>query len=70
MISEELFKGFTNQKVSSLLKQLVDTGVVSKEVDKKVSYFYIPKDTVVVEELGDAELEEEELVETLEEEEE
>lgn len=31
----------SNQKVSALLKQLVDTQVISKEIVKKVAYFYI-----------------------------
>ena len=32
---------FSNQKLSALLKQLVDTNVVVKTVDKKKSYFSI-----------------------------
>ena len=31
----------SNQKISALLKQLVDTQVISKEIVKKVAYFYI-----------------------------
>ena len=31
----------SNQKISALLKQLVDTGVVEKMVDKKKAYFKI-----------------------------
>ena len=43
----EIIKNFascndlTNQKVSALLKQLVDTGVVVKTEDKRKSYFSI-----------------------------
>ena len=33
--------GFSNQKLSALLKQLVDTNVVVKTIDKKKSYFSI-----------------------------
>ena len=32
---------FSNQKLSALLKQLVDTNVVVKTIDKKKSYFSI-----------------------------
>lgn len=31
--------GYSNQKLSALLKQLVDTGKVQKTVEKKVSHF-------------------------------
>lgn len=31
----------SNQKISALLKQLVDTGVVDKMVDKKKAYFKV-----------------------------
>lgn len=31
----------SNQKISALLKQLVDTGVVEKMVDKKKAYFKV-----------------------------
>ena len=33
--------GYSNQKLSSLLRQLVEEGRVSKSVDKKKSYFSI-----------------------------
>ena len=38
--SEELSK-FSNQKITALLKQLVDNGEVVKFIDKKKSYFSI-----------------------------
>lgn len=40
--SEILSKdNYSNQKISALLKQLVNSGEVAKEVDKKKSYFFI-----------------------------
>ena len=36
--SEEMAQ-YSNQKLSALLKQLVDTKVVTKSIDKKKSYF-------------------------------
>jgi len=37
----EKLAGYSNQKVSALLKQLVDTKAVAKVTDKKKSYFTI-----------------------------
>jgi DNA-binding transcriptional regulator GbsR (MarR family) len=36
--NEELAQ-LSNQKISALLKQLVDTGIINKQVDKKKAYF-------------------------------
>ena len=38
---DERVAGYSNQKVSALMKQLVDAGKVEKVVDKKKSYFKI-----------------------------
>lgn len=40
--SEELAQ-YSNQKLSALIKQLVDNGEVTKTIDKKKSYFEIAK---------------------------
>ena len=37
----EKLAGYSNQKISALLKQLVDTKTVAKVTDKKKSYFTI-----------------------------
>lgn len=37
----EILAGLSNQKISALLKQLVDTNVVVKTIDKKKAYFEI-----------------------------
>ena len=37
----EKLAGYSNQKISALLKQLVDTKAVAKVTDKKKSYFTI-----------------------------
>ena len=37
--NSEMLKDLSNQKMSALLKQLVDTNVVIKEIEKKVAYF-------------------------------
>ena len=39
--SNETMGAYSNQKLSALLKQLVDTNVVVKTIDKKKSYFSI-----------------------------
>lgn len=39
MLSDERLNGYTNQKISALLKQLVDEGRVVKSADKKKSLF-------------------------------
>ena len=37
----EILKDYSNQKLSALLKKLVDTNQVAKVIDKKKSYFSI-----------------------------
>lgn len=37
--SNEEIANYSNQKVSALLKQLVDSNIVSRQVDKKKAYF-------------------------------
>ena len=37
--SSEEFANYSNQKVSALLKQLVDSNIVLRQVDKKKAYF-------------------------------
>mgnify|MGYP003476065849 FL=1 len=39
--SNEDLKELSNQKISALLKQLVDTDLVERIVDKKKTYFQI-----------------------------
>ena len=39
LIADERLHGFTNQKISALLRQLVDENKVTKSVNKKKSYF-------------------------------
>ena len=46
--------GYSNQKLSALVKQLVDSGEVEKTIEKRKSYFSIP-----VAETADTETEEE-----------
>ena len=41
MLATEELKGFTNQKISALCKQLVDSGVLVKSADKRKTYFAI-----------------------------
>jgi hypothetical protein len=38
----EILGPLSNQKVSALLRQMVDAGTVAKTVDKKKSYFSLP----------------------------
>lgn len=38
---DERVAGYSNQKISALMKQLVDAGKVEKVIDKKRSYFKI-----------------------------
>ena len=39
MLACEELNGYTNQKISALCKQLVDSGMLVKETDKKKAYF-------------------------------
>lgn len=39
MKSNDIMAAYSNQKLSALLKKLVDNGVVEKTVEKKKSYF-------------------------------
>lgn len=39
MLSCEELNGFTNQKISALCKQLVESGVLVKSTDKRKTYF-------------------------------
>ena len=38
-LCQSVFTGYTNQKISSMLRQLIEEGKVIKTVEKKVSYF-------------------------------
>jgi len=40
----EALSGLSNQKVSALLKQMVDSGDVTKVTDKKKSFFSLPSE--------------------------
>lgn len=42
LMTREEFAGYSNQKLSALMKQLVDVGKVIKTVEKKKSYFATP----------------------------
>ena len=39
LIKDERLSAYTNQKISALLKKLIDSGEVEKSTDKKVSRF-------------------------------
>ncbi len=39
LIADERLAGFTNQKISALLRQMVEGGLVEKTIDKKKAYF-------------------------------
>ena len=41
LAADVAFSGMSNQKISALLKQLVDAGVVVKTIDKKKSIFSV-----------------------------
>lgn len=41
--ADETLEDYTNQKMSALLKQLVDNGKVTKSMDKRKAYFEIVK---------------------------
>lgn len=56
----EGFTDFSNQKLSALLKQMVEVGEVEKVIDKKVTKFKAVKIVVAVEETEEEETETEE----------
>lgn len=56
--ASEFAATFSNQKLSALLKKLVDTGRVAKAVEGKKSYFSIPTAEVEGTEEGEVESEE------------
>lgn len=41
MIADERLNGYTNQKISALLRQLVDKEMVEKTMEKRKAYFII-----------------------------
>ena len=41
LIKDERLSAYTNQKISALLKKLIDSGEVEKATDKKVSRFVL-----------------------------
>lgn len=41
MLKDERLSGYTNQKISALLRKMVENGEVTKTIEKKVSYFSI-----------------------------
>ena len=43
LMGDDTLDDYSNQKLSALIKQLVDTNVVEKTVDKKKSYFAIAR---------------------------
>jgi hypothetical protein len=50
LVCTESLNGYSNQKISALLRQLVESGQVSKEMVKKKAYFSIPKEEEEAEE--------------------
>lgn len=42
--ASEMLAGYSNQKISAILRKMVDSGAVVKTVDKKKSYFSIATD--------------------------
>ena len=42
--ASEMLAGYSNQKISAILRKMVDSGTVVKTVDKKKSYFSIATD--------------------------
>lgn len=42
--ASEMLAGYSNQKISAILRKMVDSGAVIKTVDKKKSYFSIATD--------------------------
>ena len=60
MKADETMAAYSNQKLSALLKKLVDNGTVEKTVEKKKSYFFLAneRDTEEIEEEDTEEIEE------------
>lgn len=42
--ASEMLAGYSNQKISAILRKMVDSGAVVKTIDKKKSYFSIATD--------------------------
>lgn len=42
--ASEMLAGYSNQKISAILRKMVDSGTIVKTVDKKKSYFSIAAD--------------------------
>lgn len=42
--ASEMLAGYSNQKISAILRKMVDNGTIVKTVDKKKSYFSIATD--------------------------
>ena len=42
--ASEILAGYSNQKISAILRKMVDSGTIVKTVDKKKSYFSIATD--------------------------
>ena len=42
--ASEMLAGYSNQKISAILRKMIDSGAVVKTVDKKKSYFSIATD--------------------------
>ena len=42
--ASEMLAGYSNQKISAILRKMVDSGAVVKTVDKKKSYFSVATD--------------------------
>ena len=42
--ASEMLAGYSNQKISAILRKMVDSGTIVKTVDKKKSYFSIATD--------------------------
>ena len=42
--ASEMLAGYSNQKISAILRKMVDSGTIVKTIDKKKSYFSIATD--------------------------
>ena len=42
--ASEMLAGYSNQKISAILRKMIDSGTIVKTVDKKKSYFSIATD--------------------------
>ena len=42
--ASEMLAGYSNQKISAILRKMIDNGTVAKTVDKKKSYFSLATD--------------------------